>query len=289
MIYAAFTVWLFLSIFIAMGVYSLWTRLVPRVYVTWALLPGTIVSEMAYIFGCLITGGEIRRAKLMPGGEGKGGGSDVGTEANPRLRTIGPIVAAMICIVACAASILAAYRTLGAPVIWQFEYAVKMPAKPSAKDADYLAAPRNENRGNRIALPAELPTTTEAFWDQMDMQVRLLRRMCWTWGSLEWLNWRVALFVYLAACLSVRMAPAGRPFRATLAAAIVVAAVIALVGAISDQFTNLVRDLWPLLTYVYTNLLFLLAATLLLHGLLALIRSLAGGKKTGKQSSPAGK
>ena len=76
MIYAAFTLWLVLILFAGIGVYRLWTKLVKPAWVNWALLPGTVVSEMAYIFGCLITGGEIRRAKLMPDGGGRKGNTD---------------------------------------------------------------------------------------------------------------------------------------------------------------------------------------------------------------------
>ena len=65
MIYATFTVWLFLVLFVGAGVYRLWSGMVRPAWVNWALLPGTVVSEMAYIFGCLITGGAIRRATLL--------------------------------------------------------------------------------------------------------------------------------------------------------------------------------------------------------------------------------
>ena len=70
MIYAAFSVYLLGILFTAMGVYRLWAGIVKPGRVNWALLPGTVVAEMAYIFGSLITGGEIRRAKLMDAGKG---------------------------------------------------------------------------------------------------------------------------------------------------------------------------------------------------------------------------
>lgn len=261
MIYAAFSVWLFLTLLAGMGVYSLWTRLVPPGYVNWALLPGTIVSEMAYIFGSLITGGEIRRAKIMPEGDASAAAQPP-TEAAPRLKIVGPIAAALICIVACAAAIIVSHRLLGQPVIHQFETVPK---------------------GSEFApsLPMELPTSWDGFWRQADFQLRLLRQMCATWVNLDWLQWRTALFVYLAMCMSVRLAPAGRPFRATLAAVVLIAAIIALIGAISKSFGDLMADVWPLLSFVWAMLLFLLATTLLIHGLVALIRSLASGGSGG--------
>ena len=59
-IVAAFVVYLVLIIFMGLGIYRIWRQMVPTAGISWALLPGTVVSEMAYILGCLIAGGEIR-------------------------------------------------------------------------------------------------------------------------------------------------------------------------------------------------------------------------------------
>ncbi len=264
MIYAAFSVWLLGIIFLGMAVYSLLTRLTKPVVIHWALLPGTIVSEMAYIFGCLITGGEIRRAKIMPeGGEGKGDGA--ATEAEPKLKFVGPVIAAIIAIAACGAAIVAAHHYLGDPVIQKFE----------ADPARIISA----------QLPKVLPTSMEAFWDQMEWQITLLHRTTNTWGRLNWTDWHVPLFVYLALCLAVRMAPAGRPMRATLAAVIILAGIIAGLGALSAKMSSAIQDLWPLLTYIWCTLLFLLVVVAIIHGIVGLVRAISGksaGKSAGK-------
>jgi hypothetical protein len=269
LIYAAFTVWLFLIIFMGMGVYRLWTQLVRPAWVNWALLPGTVVSEMAYIFGSLITGGEIRRAKLIDtsnakapakaGSEGGGSASGPGTEATPKLKFIGPAVASLLAIVACGAAIVTAHSYLGQPVIATFKFSLGMP--PTA------------------GLPQELPLSWQGFWDFMVDQVRLLQRTCETWTDLKWLEWRVPLFVYLAACLSIRLAPARREVREMLAAAVLVAAGIGIAGLVSDRFSDLMHELWPLVTYVWASLLFLLVLTLLIKGVVFLVAVLAGKKK----------
>jgi hypothetical protein len=263
MIYAAFTIWLLLIIAMGMAIYRQWTALVRPQYVNYALLPGTIVSEMAYIFGCLITGGEIKRAKLIDSGGGKGpsAGGEGGTTASatvaaPRLKFIGPAVASLLAIVACGAAILAVHAYLGKPVIETFSAAVN---SMSAK-----------------ALPASLPGSWDGFWELMAQQVRLLQKACETYGDLHWLNWRVPLFVYLAACLSIRLAPARKEVRAMLASAVLVAGAIALAGALSDRFHTLMLDLWPLVTYVWASLLFLLVVTLLVRAIVALVKVLAG-------------
>jgi len=86
------------------------------------------------------------------------------------------------------------------------------------------------------------------------------------------------LFVYLAACLSIRLSPVTRPMRPTLAAAVIISALIALLGVIWRRVDGLVDDAWPLLTYIWASLLFLLVVTLLARGIVALVRILAGKK-----------
>ena len=258
MIYAAFTMWLFLLIFMGLGVYRLWAGMVNPSWLNWALLPGTVVSEMAYIFGCLITGGEIRRARLLDAppcrdGRRRSNGAEATTEARPRWRILGPIVAALMALAACGAGILILHALLGEPVMEKFTIL-----------------------GGLRPLAKSLPTSWPALWEQLEAQLRVLRRMCETWVELDWLNWRVPLFVYVAACLAVRLSPGRRDMRFTLAAAVVVAGVAALVGALSTRFTHLIEDIWPLLTYVYANLLFFLAVTLVLRGLVLLVRALMG-------------
>jgi len=258
-IYAAFAIWLLLILFTGVGIYRLWTRLAKPAWVNWALLPGTVVSEMAYIFGCLITGGEIRRAKLVPdgaGGEGSGEGEPT-SETTAGVKYVGPLVAALLAMAASVAAILAVHALLGEPVIREF-----------VTGGGLLST---------AALPKELPTSWEGLWRQIDGQVHLLRRMCETWGEVDWLNWRVPLFVYLSFCFAIRLSPVSRPMRATLAVAAAIAIVIALVGLIWRRFADLVAgDLWGLLTYVWAALLFGLVVTLLVHGVAALVRVLAG-------------
>jgi len=254
LIYLAFTLWLLLTLLIAAGVHRLWTRLCRPAWVSWALLPGTLVSEMAYIFGCLITGGEIRHARIMPGhsdGRTKRSGDEPTTEAKARLKFVGPVIASLVSIVACMGAILVAYSLLGKPVISEF-----VGLLPAA------------------TLPKELPGGAGEFWDQLQGQVNLLRRMTETLGGLDWTNWRVGLFIYFGLCFSVRLAPIRKPARPTIAAVAVIALVVALAAAVSERFGSLVQNVWPLLTYVWTSLLFVLLMTLIATGIAMLVRAL---------------
>ena len=233
-------------------------------WVNWALLPGTVVSEMAYIFGCLITGGEIRRAKLISvGGVGRSrsrqGQDAPATDSSPRLKIVGPIVASLIAIVAPMAGIVLIEWLSGGEVIRTFVGGGRGPVVLVKWPA---------------ALAQTIPLSWDGFWKQLGTQVSLLRRMCETWVQLDWLDWRTGVFIYLTACLSVRLAPMRRPVRPALAAVAAIAAVIALVGAVSSDFKGLMQNIWPLLTYVWTMLLFGLVATGLVRGALAFVRVL---------------
>lgn len=254
MIYATFIFWFMLIIFAGLGVYRLWSGMIKSAWVNWALLPGTVISEMAYIFGCLITGGEIRRAKLIPERDGKGGAEagEPRAEATAGMKFVGPMLAAVFAIVACGAAILGANALLGEPVTRLF---------------------RNGPMGlmGLAELPRELPASWGAFWDQVNRQVWLLRRMSETWVLLDWTLWKVPVFVYLSICLAIRLSPVSRSTRATLAAGVTIAVVVAVVGMMWRRLDGLMDNIWPLLTFVWSLLLFLLVLTLLIRGALGLI------------------
>ncbi|MEI7835205.1 MAG: hypothetical protein WCK05_02195, partial [Planctomycetota bacterium] len=75
MLYVTLALWLFGLLLMGHGIYRLLGGIGRPAWVHWVLLPGSLVSAMGYIFGSLITGGEIRRASLMGGslsGSGKG-------------------------------------------------------------------------------------------------------------------------------------------------------------------------------------------------------------------------
>ena len=263
MIYAAFTMWLVLTVFAGIGVYRMWAALGKPAWVNCALLPGTLVSQMAYIFGCLITGGEIKNAKMVPDKRDSGGGAPQ-TSDTPRLKVVGPLVASLVSLVACGGAILAVHYALGKPVIERFA--------GGSGGSSYSSSAAAE-------LPKDLPRSWDAGWKLAADQVGLVKHTCETWWDLEWKNWRVVFFVYLAICLAVRLGPVSRPIRPTLGAVCAIAGVIAIIGAIDKDFTNLIDAIWPLLTYVWASLLTLLIGTLAVLGAVALWRIMTGKDK----------
>jgi len=256
-IYVAFTFWLFLILLAGLGIYRLLGMFVRARWVDWALLPGTVISEMAYIFGCLITGAEIRRAKLINSASGPGGKNTPGTEVATEHKTIGPIIAAIVAIMGCMGAIVAVHALLGDSVIRRFI-----------------------TSGGSLpnALPKALPLSWEGFWAGLAGQVGMMQRMAETWIQADWLDWHVLLYVYLTLCLAIRLAPVSRPVRPTLAAAVAISAVIALAALVTNNFQDLMEDIWPLMTYLWASLLLVLMLTLGGHGIVRLVLVLMGRK-----------
>lgn len=266
MVYLAFGLYLLLIILAAAGIYKLLTGLIKPAATAWLLLPGTIVSEMGYIFGCLITGGEIRRAKLIESGgkpkagEGAGGSGGAskggaGTDVAQKNRALGSLAGALMSIMACGAGIVVATQYLGQPVVQQYTQPVERSLAPAR-------------------LPVELPNNGDTFWKHVHNNVYLLQRMCTVVPELKW-NWRTGLFIYLVICLAVRMAPISRSLRASLAAAIVLSGGLAMVGFAWPK-GPVPGQLWPLLSFLWACMLLVLVATLLLRGGIGLVRSLSG-------------
>lgn len=247
-VYFMLAIWLVLSVLLGRGVYQLLTGLAKPSWTNVALLPGTAVSELSYVLGCLVSGGEVRKAKLLDSSAGKATG---GTQAtgSKRLPWLSPLVASLVSLAACTCCIVVVHSLLGGPVIRQF-------AVPTA-----------------LVLPQAPPASWAGFWSALHGQLDLLRRFSETLVDLRWLDWRVPLFVYLVACLSVRLAPAGRPLRPIMLATAILAVAVSLAGLVSKGFGNLVADVWPLLTYVWVSLLWMMGMLLIVKAVLGLVKA----------------
>ncbi len=253
MIYAAFIFWFILLIFMGIGVFSLAARLVGGNTVRWLLLPGTLVAEMAAILGCLITGGEVKRATLVGT---KNQSPEPTTETTGRWKHVTPIVSGILVILACGGGILLADHLLGESVLRTFTV--------------------NGLWSINDTLPQELPDTWDGFWNAAVHHLGLAKQMCETIGDLAWNNWREVLFVYLSMCLAVRMAPARRNLRAVLVGIIIMAGLLAAAGGIWPDMADVMDQLWPLVTYIYAMMVTLLLALLAISGVVGLFRVLVG-------------
>ena len=242
----ALAFWLLLILFTALGVYRLLELFGKPKAVDWLLLPGTIVAELAYVSGCLLTGAEVRSATLFPSA---GRGKTPTTQTTPKIKVIGPVLSALVAMGGCIAVIVAAHGALGEPVIREFIV--------DETDVVPTMGP---------TLSGLLPTTAQEFWDFPAVQVRLVRKMYETWLATDWLDWRAGLFVYLTLCLSIRLAPIRRPIRPALGAAVVAPILLAISLQAGADLSTRIDSLWLILTYIWSTLLLVLLIVSLIRG-----------------------
>ncbi len=245
MLYAAMTFWLLIVVFVAWGVHQLWSGMVrPRV-VNSVLLPGTLLAQLGRVLGVLITGGTVNNTTLMKDDESGEPVTDIKPQA--RIPIIGPLLIGMLPLVACAAGVYIASMKLGGDVISQM---------------------------SKQTVAQHLPQTQAAFWSLLHDTVTLTERMVGIMLRIDWVYWKTLLFVYLLICLTVRMAPLPGNVRGSLGAILLVGLLVAAVGTTTPKVTEVILSNWPVLSLSVGTLLLLLMISLLIRGVVGLIKVL---------------
>ncbi len=252
-LYAALTFWLVVIMFTAWGVHRTWSTLVrPRV-VNSVLLPGTLVAELGHVLGLLLSGNSVQHITLM-GDDDKAEPQADSPEA-PRLPIVGPILVGLLPLVACAACLY------GAACFWGSAILASVAGTPA------------------LQLPQALPTTLPGVWELLRGCISLTEAQFNAILHSDLPNPRTALFVYLAVCLTVRMAPFAGNRRGALAAAILAAVVASVLASLWPTGRAFIQvSSWPVLSFAVGTLLFLLLVSLLVRGVLGLILILVKNK-----------
>ena len=97
--YAAMTFWLFVIVFSALGVHKITCSLVRPKILNTMLLPGTLVAQLGYILGLLITGGTVNNTSLIK--DDDSGEPQTGKDTETRIPVIGAIVVALLPMIGC--------------------------------------------------------------------------------------------------------------------------------------------------------------------------------------------
>jgi len=246
MLYAAMTFWLLVVVFSAWGVHRIWSGLVrPRV-VNSVLLPGTFVAQVGHVLGLLATGATINNTTLIKDDE-----SAEPQQANnpkPKIPIIGPIVIAMLPLAACGAAIYVISQWLGAEMLGA------LASRPLART---------------------LPTSLAAFWQLLRDAISLMEHAVNALRASDFGVWRTWVFLYLAVCLTVRMAPLPGNLRGAIGAILVLGLLAALLGTVLQVTSAAIEHSWTVLTFSVATLLVLLLLSLLVRGAVGLIRTLA--------------
>lgn len=246
--YAAMTFWLVVIVFTALGVHRLWSSLVQPRIVNSMLLPGTLVAQLGYVLGLLITGGTVNNTSLIKDDES--GEPQTGSEEKTRIPVVGTIVIALLPMVGCAVAIYWVSRYFGAEIL----------AGMAGTSVD------------RFSLPTSLPLFFATARRGLEMTEQLIAVI----RGCNLTDWRTLLFLYLAICLTVRMAPLTGNVRGSLGAILLTGILAFLIGKIFNSGQGPLGSAWPLITFSAAVLLLLLIVSLLLKGLVGLIKTCSG-------------
>ncbi len=252
-LYAALAFWLFIIIFLAWGVYAIWCKLLrPRV-VNAILLPGTLIAQLGHVVGLLVTGNAVTNLRLM--GDDKTGAPEADTPKEPAgIPILSPALVGLLPLVFCAACLHLAAQQWGGVIL------AELSGTPTALVAQSLPAARGE------------------FWDLFRNAVTLMEQMVGAVLRSDLPNWPTALFLYLAICLTVRMAPFPGNRRGTLIAVLVASAGVAIAASLLPAVRIFIEDRsWPILSVAVAMLLCLMLVTLLAAGAVGLARVLVRG------------
>lgn len=249
MLYAALTFWLLVIMFSAWGVHQLWSGLIKPRVVNGILLPGTLVAQLGHVLGLLVTGNPVQNTKLMDDDESGSPKSD--TPDQQRIPVIGPIVIGLLPLLACGVCLYVASTFWGGSVL------------------DGLSV-----SGVEATRPQTLNEVN--VWGLLRGSITLVENMVNAILNSDVMNWRTLLFLYLAVCLTVRMAPFEGNRRGALGAILLAGVVIAVIGSLWTAAGDFVGSSWPILSFAVAMLLFLLLLSLLVAGAVGLVRILAG-------------
>ena len=248
--YAQMTFWLVVIVFTALGVHRLWSSLVEPKVVNSVLLPGTLVAQLGYVLGLLITGGTVNNTTLIK--DDDSGEPETGDDAQTRVPLIGTIIIALLPMVGCAVAIYWVSRYFGTSIL-------------SGMEAASLS---------RLSLP----TSLSLFFGMLRQAVNLIEELVTVVRGQDLTDWRTLLFLYLVICLTVRMAPLTGNIRGALGAILLTGILAFLAGQIFTSTAGPLGSTWPLITFSVAVLLLLLIISLVVKGTVCLVKTLGSSK-----------
>lgn len=246
MIYAAMTFWLLVIVFVAYGVYQLWAGLLRPKTINVLLLPGTLIAQIGHVVGLLVTGGTINDTSLMKNDESGAPGNN--PKAKSQIPVIGPVVVALLPILACGFSIYVVLSTMGREVL---PVEAAQPTRP---------------------VSDTIPTDLSQFWAFIRDSITVVEQVTNALFNSDFTNWRTWLFLYLLVCLSVRMAPLPGTHRGAVAAILILGIAAAMIGLAMPMSEQNIHAMWDMLSFAVAVLLFLMIISLIVRGGIGLFR-----------------
>lgn len=242
MLYIALTFWLVVIVLTAWGVRELWGGMIKPKIINTILLPGTLVAQVGHVLGLLVTGATVSNTSLYKGDES--GEPATTTNPKPRIPIIGPIVIAMLPLVACATAIFFLAHAVGQPFLAHFRSA---------------------------ALATTMPTKLSGVFHLLREQIELVERLTRATLEANFSDWGTWLFVYLFVCLAVRTAPLPGNLRGSLGAILLLGVGAAFISRLLEVADPRIEYGWAVLSLTVATLLSLLIVSLLIRGVVGLV------------------
>lgn len=249
MLYLTVTFWLFVVVLSAWGVHALWSGMIRPRAVNVVLLPGTLVAQLGHVLGLLVTGATVTNTTLYKDDES--GEPETTQDAKPRVPVVGPIVIGMLPLLACGLAVFLLAHFMGGG----------------------LVAGMTEQR-----VGSALPTTLAGVWDLLRQQITMAEAVVNATLQSDLRQWKVWFFLYLLVCLTVRMAPFPGHIRGALGAIPMLGVLLWLIGMVSGRADNAVQNSWPVLSLTVATLTLLLLISLLVRGVVDLVRIVAASR-----------
>lgn len=246
--YASLTFWMLVIVFSALGVHQLWSSLVQPKIVNSILLPGTLVAQLGHVLGLLVTGGTVTDTSLVK--DDDSGEPQTGGDTQSRVPVVGPIIIALLPMAGCAAAIYWVSRYFGSDIL--------------------------EGMANASVNTIQLPTSVPFLFDMLRQSLGMVERLIYVVATSNYSSWETMLFLYLAVCLTVRMAPLTGNLRGSLGAIFIFGILAFLLGQFTHSATGPLSSAWPLVTFSVAVLLFLLLFSLIVKGMVSLVKTLFG-------------
>lgn len=238
--FVALLAWLIVIVAASMGTLHLWTSASKSRIVVILLAPGIIAHEMCHVLACLVTGSTVKEVGLTDAGAA---GKVVHTP--PAIPVLGQALIALAPIVGCGAGLWLATIGLLAAVSGRFAIAAAVPDNLDFLRPDLFAK----------YLVDVLADTWRAF----------LRA--------DYRDWRTYLYLFLAANLVSHMSPSKRDWRNGLLSIVTVCLVVFVVDQVWPGLAaRPIYRAWPFLTLCLALALSVLVLTLLVIGVIRLIR-----------------
>lgn len=240
MIFVALLLWLLIILSCSIGTQHLWASTTKSRVLVVVLAPGLLVHEMSHVLACLVMGATVKEASLS-----NAGASGKVVHTKPVIPVLGQAVISLAPMLGCGACLLLVTAGVLQPAGDQFAPDYQLPQELLRPDA----------------CAHYLVEVVKDMWEAIT--------------GADYRDWRTYLFLYLAAVLVIHLSPSKRDWGTGFLSIIALCGLVFVAGQVWPEATaRPVREAWPFLTLCLGLSLSILVLSLVVIGIVRLIRLL---------------